>query len=53
MKNQRNQQGEVVDNQTENKTNKHLNKEKKEKGKKNTWFRNSRISVLILLVLFL
>jgi hypothetical protein len=29
MENQRNQQGEMVDNQTENKTNKHLKKRKK------------------------
>jgi hypothetical protein len=34
MENQNNQQGEVVDNQTVNKTNKHLKKEKKEKRKK-------------------
>jgi hypothetical protein len=48
MENQRNQQGEMVDNQTANKTNKHL-----KKRKKNSWFRNSTISVLVVLVLLL
>jgi hypothetical protein len=52
MENQRNQQGEMVDNQTANKTNKHLKKRKK-KRKKNPWLRNSRISVLVVLVLLL
>jgi hypothetical protein len=33
MENQRNQQGEMMDNQTENKTNKHLQKRKKDKKK--------------------
>jgi hypothetical protein len=31
VENQRNQQGDMVDNQTVNKTNKHLKKRKKEK----------------------
>jgi hypothetical protein len=44
--NQRNQQGEMVDNQTANKTNKHLKKRKK---KKNPQFRNSTISLLVVL----
>jgi uncharacterized membrane protein YvbJ len=48
MENQRYQQGEMVDNQTANKTNKNL-----KKRKKIPWFRNSRISVLIVLVLLL
>jgi hypothetical protein len=50
MENQRNHQGEVVDNQTVNKTNKHL---KNEKRKKHPQYRNCRISVLVLLVLLL
>jgi hypothetical protein len=45
MENQRNQQGEMVDNQTVNKINKHL-----KKRKINPQFRNSRISVLVVLV---
>jgi hypothetical protein len=48
MENQRNQQGEMVDNQTVNKTNKHL-----KKRNTNSQFRNSRISVLVFLVLLL
>jgi hypothetical protein len=48
MENQRNQQGEMVDNQTVNKTNKHL-----KKRKKNSQFRNSRILVFVVLVLLL
>jgi hypothetical protein len=46
MENQRNQQGEMVDNQTANKTNKHLKKRKKKSR-----FRSSRISVLVLVLL--
>jgi hypothetical protein len=46
MENQRNQQGEMVGNQTANKANKHLKKKKSP-------FRNSRISVLVVLVLLL
>jgi hypothetical protein len=49
MENKRNQQGEIVDNQTAIKTNKHIKKRKK----KNPWFRNSRISVLGVLILLL
>jgi hypothetical protein len=33
MENQRNQQGDIVDNQTANKTNKHLKKREKKKKK--------------------
>jgi hypothetical protein len=62
MKNQRNQQGDMVDNQTANKTNKQkrenkkiiINNKNKFKNKKiNSWFRSSRISVLVVLVLLL
>jgi hypothetical protein len=54
MENQRNQQGEIVDNQTANKTNEHLKiRKKKKEKKKNPQFRNSRISVLVVLVLLL
>jgi hypothetical protein len=48
METQRNQQGEMVNSQTVNKTNEHL-----KKRKKNPQFRNSRISVLVVLVLLL
>jgi hypothetical protein len=47
MENQRNHQGEMVDKETANKTNKHLER------KKNSRFRNNRISVLVVLVLLL
>jgi hypothetical protein len=47
MEDQINQQGEMVDNQTGNKTNKYLKK------KKNPRFMNSRISVLVVLLLLL
>jgi hypothetical protein len=40
----------MVDNQTANKINT-LKKEKKDKRKNNSWFSNSRISVLVVLVL--
>jgi hypothetical protein len=54
MENQRNLQGEIMDNQTVNKTNKHFKKRKRKKEeKKNPCFRNSRISVLVVLVLLL
>jgi hypothetical protein len=49
MENQGNQQGEIVYNQIANKTNKHL----KKKEKKNPQFRNSRISVSVVLVVLL
>jgi hypothetical protein len=45
----KNQQGEMVDNQTVNKTNKHLKKRKKREN--SPQFRNSSISVLVVLVL--
>jgi hypothetical protein len=48
MEDQRNQQREMVDNQMVNKTNKHL-----QKRKKNSQFRSSRISALVVLALLL
>jgi hypothetical protein len=48
MKSQRNPQGKMVDKQIANMTNKHLKKRKKKFR-----FRNSRISVLVVLVLLL
>jgi hypothetical protein len=52
MANQRELQGEMVDYQTANQTAKPLKKGKKKK-KKNHWFWNSRIAVLVVLVLLL
>jgi hypothetical protein len=45
--------GDMVVNQTVNKTNKHLKKREKRKKKKKFWFRNSRISVLVVLSVLL
>jgi hypothetical protein len=52
MENQINQQGEMVDNQTVNKINKHLMKRKKKRKNKSP-VQDSRISVLVVLVLLL
>jgi uncharacterized membrane protein len=51
MKNLRNQQGEMMDNQIVKKPNKHIKKRKKKKKEKNSQFSNSRISVLVVHVL--